>query len=47
MLIAGSCRAYVCRDLVDMRNGVDGLSYLVEPLLAQQPMLCDELRYVS
>lgn len=36
MLIAGSCRAYVCRDLVDMRNGVDGLSYLVEPLLAQQ-----------
>jgi hypothetical protein len=47
MLIAGSCRAYVCRDLVDMRNGVDGLSYLVEPLLAQHPMLCDELRYVS
>jgi hypothetical protein len=47
MLIAGSCRAYVCRDLVDMRNGVDGLSYLVEPLLAQQPMLCDELRYVA
>jgi transposase len=38
MLIAGSCRAYVCRDLVDMRNGVDGLSYLVEPLLAQHPM---------
>lgn len=38
MLIAGSCRAYVCRDLVDLRNGVDGLSYLVEPLLAQHPM---------
>ena len=47
MLIAGSCRAYVCRDLVDMRNGVDGLSYLVEPLLAQHPMLCDALRYVA
>src|SRR5471032_2769805 len=38
MLIAGACRAYVCRDLVDMRNGVDGLSYLVEPLLSQHPM---------
>jgi transposase len=38
MLIAGDCRAYVCRDPVDMRNGIDGLSYLVEPLLAQHPM---------
>jgi len=38
MLIAGDCRAYVCRDCVDMRNGIDGLSYLVEPLLSQQPM---------
>jgi len=38
VLIVGNCRAYVCRDSVDMRNGIDGLSYLVEPLLAQQPM---------
>ncbi len=38
MLIAGDCRAYVCRDPVDMRNGIDGLSYLVEPLLQQRPM---------
>lgn len=38
MLITGDCRAYVCRDVVDMRNGIDGLSYLVEPLLAQHPM---------
>ena len=38
MLIAGDCRAYVCRDPVDMRNGIDGLSYLVEPFLAQNPM---------
>ena len=38
MLIAGDCRAYVCRDPVDMRNGIDGLSYLVEPVLAQHPM---------
>ena len=37
MLITGDCQAYVCRDPVDMRNGIDGLSYLVEPLLAQQP----------
>lgn len=39
MLIAGDCRAYICRDPVDMRNGIDGLSYLVEPLLQQQPLL--------
>ena len=38
MLIGGGCRAYVCRDPVDMRKGIDGLSYLVEPLLAQHPM---------
>lgn len=38
MLIGGDCRAYVCRDLVDMRKGIDGLSYLVEPLLTQHPM---------
>jgi transposase len=38
MLITGDCRAYICRDAVDMRNGIDGLSYLVEPLLLQQPM---------
>jgi transposase len=38
MLITGDCLAYVCRDPVDMRNGIDGLSYLVEPLLSQRPM---------
>lgn len=38
MLISGACRAYVCRDLIDMRNGVDGLSYLVAPLLEQDPL---------
>lgn len=38
MLIGGHCRVYVCRDPVDMRNGIDGLSYLVEPVLAQHPM---------
>lgn len=38
MLIASDCRAYVCRDPVDMRKGIDGLSYLVQPLLGQSPM---------
>jgi hypothetical protein len=35
MLITGDCRAYVCREVVNMRNGIEGLSYIVEPLLAQ------------
>jgi transposase len=38
MLIADDCRAYICCDPVDMRNGIEGLSYLVEPLLQQQPL---------
>ena len=37
MLIASDVRAYFCRDPVDMRKAIDGLSYLVEPLLAQKP----------
>ncbi|AME28451.1 IS66 family insertion sequence element accessory protein TnpB [Caballeronia sordidicola] len=37
MLIASDVRAYVCLDPVDMRKAIDGLSYLVEPLLAQRP----------
>jgi transposase len=37
VLIASDVRAYICRDPVDMRNAIDGLSYLVEPLLAQKP----------
>lgn len=37
MLIASDVRAYICRDPVDMRKAIDGLSYLVEPLLAQKP----------
>ncbi len=37
MLIAADVRAYICRDPVDMRKSIDGLSYLVEPLLAQNP----------
>ena len=38
MLIAADVRAYICRELVDMRKSIDGLSYLVEPLLAQHPI---------
>jgi hypothetical protein len=37
VLIASDVRAYICRDPVDMRKAIDGLSYLVEPLLAQKP----------
>ena len=37
MLIASDVRAYICRDPVDMRKAIDGLCYLVEPLLAQKP----------
>jgi len=37
VLIASNVRAYICRDPVDMRKAIDGLSYLVEPLLAQKP----------
>jgi transposase len=37
VLIASGVRAYICRDPVDMRKAIDGLSYLVEPLLAQKP----------
>jgi hypothetical protein len=36
VLIASDVRAYICRDPVDMRKAIDGLSYLVEPLLAQR-----------
>lgn len=36
MLIASDVRAYICRDPVDMRKAIDGLSYLVEPLLSQK-----------
>ena len=32
MLIASDVRAYICRDPVDMRKAIDGLSYLVERL---------------
>ncbi|MBV8260829.1 IS66 family insertion sequence element accessory protein TnpB [Paraburkholderia mimosarum] len=38
MLIAADVRAYICREPVDMRKSIDGLSYLVEPLLAQNPV---------
>jgi hypothetical protein len=37
VLIASDVRAYICRDPVNMRKAIDGLSYLVEPLLAQKP----------
>ncbi|WP_341317481.1 IS66 family insertion sequence element accessory protein TnpB [Paraburkholderia sp. IMGN_8] len=37
MLIAADVRAHICRDTVDLRKAIDGLSYLVEPLLAQNP----------
>lgn len=43
MLISGDVRTFICRDTVDMRKSIDGLSYLVQPLLAQDPLLCDEL----
>jgi transposase len=33
MLIAANVRAFICREPVDMRKSIDGLSYLVEPLL--------------
>jgi IS66 Orf2 like protein len=35
--MASNVRAYICRDPVDMRKAIDGLSYLVEPLLSQKP----------
>ncbi len=38
MLIAADVRADICREPVDMRKSIDGLSYLVEPLLAQNPV---------
>jgi transposase len=38
VLIAADVRAYICREPVDMRKSIDGLSYLVEPLLAQNPV---------
>ncbi|REG48699.1 IS66 Orf2 like protein [Paraburkholderia sp. BL6669N2] len=38
MLIAADVRAYICREPVDMRKSIDGLSYPVEPLLAQNPV---------
>jgi len=37
VLIASDVRACICRDPVDMRKSIDGLCYLVEPLLAQKP----------
>ena len=38
MLITGDVQAFICRDAVDMRKSIDGLSYLVEPLLAKNPL---------
>lgn len=38
MLIGGDVQAFICRDAVDMRKSIDGLSYLVEPLLAKSPL---------
>ncbi len=38
MLITGDVRAFICRDTVDMRKSIDGLSYLVQPLLGQNPL---------
>jgi transposase len=37
VLIAADVPAYICRKPVDMRKSIDGLSYLIEPLLAQNP----------
>ena len=34
MILGGGVRAYVCAEPVDMRKSIDGLSQLVEPLLA-------------
>jgi len=33
---------YVCRDVVDFRKGIGGLSVLVEGTLALDPFLCVE-----
>jgi hypothetical protein len=35
VLIAADVRAYICREPVDIRKSIAGLSYLAEPLLAQ------------
>lgn len=35
MLITTNVRAFICREPVDMRKSIDGLSYLVEPMLKQ------------
>ena len=37
MLITTNVRAFICRDPVDMRKSIDGLSYLIEPMLKQNP----------
>ena len=37
MLITTNVRAFICREPVDMRKSIDGLSYLVEPMLKQNP----------
>ena len=34
MILGGGVKAYVCTEPVDMRKSIDGLSQLVEPLLA-------------
>lgn len=44
MLIAGDMRAFISSD---MRNSIDGLSYLVQPLAAQNALLCGEAEYVA
>lgn len=38
MLITGDVRAFIYRDTVDMRKSIDALSYLVQPLLGQNPL---------
>ena len=33
---------YLCRDIVDFRKGINGLSILVEDTLLRDPFLCVE-----
>jgi hypothetical protein len=45
--VAGDIAVYLCRDPVDFRAGINGLSVLVEQTLKYDPFLCVGRDYVS
>jgi IS66 Orf2 like protein len=42
-----SVRLFVAREPVDMRKAIDGLSGVVRDVLAEDPTICGEPRYVA